>query len=610
MKKTRKQAKAVEPRWDLSVFYEGIDDPRLDQDEATAERLAKEFHAQFKGQLDRKLGPAIAAFAEIEMLTNKVGCYLALAQAVAVNDEKIRTKQHDVMARWLAAAGEYLEFFNLEIADLPEAAIEAQCAGDPVADFHRPWLKRVRIFKPHNLSEAVESALTKRAQYSSSSWSDFYDVVEADLRFPYRGRKLTLEQVLDLTSNSPDGQVRAAALKAANEGLKGSFVKYSTQTLNMIVGEHEVERRERGYAHAMSARNLSNFIPDQVVDALHEAVKEVAVPLARSYYRLKAAHLGRKTLRWSDRNAPISEAQSKKIPFDEALAMVEAAYRSFSPTLADLVRRFSVEKRIDAPTSPDKQSGAFNLSAVLPGKVPVSWTLLNYQGSDRDVMTLAHELGHGVHGILAGEVQGPLMQHTPTAYAETASVFGEMTVFTDLRARRARAGDEPALLAMLMKKIDDFMNTCVRQISFSEFEKRVHGGGGKRLSPEEMCAIWQDVTRQFYGPEGEVFTYRDTSHLWSYVSHFHRPFYVYGYAFGELLTQSLYAQRPTLRDRFEPLYLDLLKAGGTKDAVELLRPFGLDPGRPSFWADGIKVGAGKLIKDAEELSRSLGVKIK
>jgi len=610
MKKNASRAKNAEPRWDLSVYYDGINDPQIDRDEATIEKIAKEFHAAFKGQLDKKLGPAIAAYSEIEMLGNKIGGYLALSQSVAVNDEKIRTKNHEIMARWLAAAGEYLEFFNLEIANLPEEAVEAQCASDPLVAFHRPWLKRVRMFKPYNLSEPVESALTKRAQFATPSWSDFYDVVEADLHFPFHGKKLSLEQIINLTGNAPDGKVRAAALKALNDGLKGSFVKYSSQTLNMIVGAHEVERRERGYAHAMSARNLSNFIPDQVVDALHEAVKEVAVPLARRYYRLKAAHLGRKTLRWSDRNAPISMARAKRIPYDEALAMVEAAYRSFSPTLADIVKRSAAERRIDAPTFPDKQSGAFNMSMVLPGRQAVSWTLLNYQGSERDVMTLAHELGHGAHGILAGEAQGPLMQHAPMAYAETASVFGEMTVFNDLRARRECAGDEPALLAMLMKKIDDFMNTCVRQISFSEFEKRVHAGGGRRLSPDELCAVWQEVTRQFYGPDGKVFTYENTSHLWSYVSHFHRPFYVYSYAFGELLTQSLYAKRPSIGDRFEPLYVDLLKAGGTKDAVELLKPFGLDPGKPRFWADGIVIGAGKMIQEAEELSRGLGVKIK
>src|SRR4029077_13793377 len=263
----------------------------------------------------------------------------------------------------------------------------------------------------------------------------------------------------------------------------------------------------------------------------------------------------------------------------------------------------------------EKRSGAFNSSHVLPGGKPVSYTLMNYLGSNRDVMTLAHELGHGVHGILAGEAQGPLMFHAPIAYCETASVFGEMTTFTFLKERLIRSGDKHSLLALIMSKIDSTINTVVRQIGFSNFERRLHGMNESyttwkeptKRSVEELDAIWLKTAQELYGEEGDIFTYENSNHLWAYIPHFHSPFYVYGYAFGELLTQSLYAQRRRLGPKFEPLYLDLLCSGSTKNVVELLAPFDLDPRSEAFWREGIGGSLGALIEEAEEMSRDLGV---
>jgi oligoendopeptidase F len=231
------------------------------------------------------------------------------------------------------------------------------------------------------------------------------------------------------------------------------------------------------------------------------------------------------------------------------------------------------------------------------------------------VMTLAHELGHGVHGILAGEAQGPLMFHAPIAYCETASVFGEMTTFAYLKERLARTRDTKSLLALIMGKIDKMLNTIVRQIGFSNFERRLHGmddcyaswAEPRKRSVEELDALWLSTAEELYGRQGEIFTYNDIGHLWAYIPHFHSPFYVYGYAFGELLTQSLFAQRHRLGPRFEPLYLDLLRSGSTKDVVALLEPFGLDARNDAFWREGISQGLGALIAEAEEMSRALGV---
>ena len=471
-------------------------------------------------------------------------------------------------------------------------------------------IEHQRIFKPHLLSEPVEAALTKRSPFGPNSWDEFFDECEADLRFDHKAGKKNLTEMLDILTNSKDAALRAEVQKTINDGLGGYFAKYSAQTLYVIVGKGAVERRERHYRNPMESRNKENRVPDAVVDALHNAVKNVAGPLARRYYRLKAGLLGMKTLRWSDRNAPLPFTDTTVVPYDNAISTVLAAYESFSPTLTGIIQDFIATKRIDVPATTGKRGGAFNCSFVLPGNRPHSFTFLNYLGSNHDVTTLAHELGHGVHGILAGEAQGPLMFHPPIAYCETASVFGEMTTFSFLRKQLAEKGDSAALLALITQKIEGMLNTVVRQIGFSNFERRIHGMNPQytewleptKLSVEELDGLWLTTAKELYGEDGEVFTYENASHLWSYVSHFHRPFYVYGYAFGELLTQSLYAQQMRLGPRFEPLYLDLLRSGATKSVSELLEPFGLNPTDETFWAEGIRVSLEAMIAEAEKLA--------
>jgi len=365
----------------------------------------------------------------------------------------------------------------------------------------------------------------------------------------------------------------------------------------------------------MDGRNISNQLPDAVVDVLHKTVMEKAGPLAKRFYKLKANILHRRKLRWSDRNAPMPFADTAIVSWNYALETVLAAYQSFSPTLAKIVNKMVADGCIDAPTMPGKQGGAFNSSNVLANGAPVSMTFLNFFGSREDIMTLAHELGHGVHGILAGQAQGPLMQHAPTALSETASIFGEMTTFMFLKKQLADAGEREELLALLMKNLDGMMNTVVRQIGFSNFERRLHGWdpatgqwkGSQKFSVSELDALWLETVYELYGQPGEVFTYKDVEHLWAYISHFHRPFYVYGYSFGELLTQSLYAARSRIGDSFEPLYLDMLRAGNIKNVTQLLEPFGLNPEDPAFWEDGIKVSMEAMLEEAEQLARELGL---
>jgi oligoendopeptidase F len=601
---------ANQVRWDLSILYSDIDDPCLASDLRKVAEMAAHFSLTCKGHLAELLGPAIADYSEIEMLADKISTYLALRESTNLMDAAIKAKHASVRRELSALQGEHLTFFELELVQLTDDTLQKWYKREPIVAKHRPWIEHTRVFKPHYLSEPVESALTKRSPFDASSWGDFFDEVEADLEFRFHGQTMNLTELLHLLTESKDADERAEAMKIINDGLGGPFAKYAAQTLYMVAGSKAVEDKERGFAHPMDWRNKANRIPDSVVDVLHKSVTNLGGSLTRRYYKLKARHLGLGVLRWSDRNAPMPFADTTIIPFEEAADIVTTSYESFSPTLTTIVKSFFAERRIDAPVVKEKRHGAFNSSHVLPGGKPVSYTLLNYLGSNKDVMTLAHELGHGVHGILAGEAQGPLMFHAPIAYCETASVFGEMTTFTFLKERLIRSGDRLSLLALIMAKIDSTINTVVRQIGFSNFERRLHGMNesytkwteSKRLSVEELDAIWLKTAKELYGEEGEVFTYENSSHLWAYVPHFHTPFYVYGYAFGELLTQSLFAQRQRLGARFEPLYLDLLRSGSTKDVVDLLAPFGLDARSDAFWNDGINASLGALITEAEQLS--------
>jgi len=596
--------------WDLSSIYSGISDPHIDLDISEFAGRAEKFRLDHRGKLAETLGLAITEYSELEMLGGKVMVYLSLQQSLDVTNEAVKAKLARAQQVMSQVQGEYLTFFELELVALEDAVLESLYTRDDVVQRHRPWIEQQRVFKPHLLSEPVEAALTKRSPFGPESWDEFFDEFEADLRFDHQGEKMSLTEMLDILTNSKDAALRAEVQKSINDGLGGYFAKYSAQTLYVIVGKGSVEQKERNYRNPMDARNKSNRIPDEVVDALHEAVKNVAAPLARRYYRLKAELLGLKTLRWSDRNAPLPFSDTTVVPFDKAMATVLAAYRSFSPTLAGIIEEFIATNRIDAPAAKGKRGGAFNCSFVLPGNKPQSFTFLNYLGSNHDVTTLAHELGHGVHGILAGAEQGPLMFHPPIAYCETASVFGEMTTFNFVKENLAKAGDRAALLALITQKIEGMLNTVVRQIGFSNFERRIHGMDATysewkeptKLSVEELDALWLATAKEMYGEEGEVFTYENANHLWAYVSHFHRPFYVYGYAFGELLTQSLYAQRSRLGGRFENLYLDLLRSGSTKNVAELLEPFGIDPTDEKFWADGIRLSLEEMITEAEGLA--------
>lgn len=602
--KKAKKTGAERVRWNLTSLYKGMKDPEIEKDVARFERMAKRFRTSHKGKLKRTLGKALRDYAKLETLSGKVVIFLYLNFSTKLDNDFIKGRRAEIGNRFSAAWGEYLTFFELEVARMPKKDIQRLLKSDRTVKKHRPWVEQVRKDAPHLLSEEVESALTKRSPFGPGSWAGYFDEMEGRLRFPLGKKMLTLPEILHALDEERDPKKRAAILKTVNEGLAGEFAELSAMTLYQTAGKKKVEDRERGYPHPMAARNEGNMIPDKVVEAVHTAVHDVGSPLAKRLYRLKTRHLGLRKLNWSDRNAKMPFVDKTIIPWSEAKDIVLRAYGSFSPTLAFLVKQQFDRKRIDAPPGKGKASGAYNYSMIHPDGTPMSWTFLNYQGSNRDVQTLAHELGHGVHGLLAGEEQGPVMFRAPMAFAETASVFGEMTTFRYLNERLKQSGDDESRLALIMGKLDSMINTVVRQIGFSDFEQEVHKAG-RRLSVPELNEIWMRTVRALYGEDGEVFRYRNMDHLWCYVGHFHRPFYVYAYAFGEMLTQLLYGLQDEMGERFEPRYLDLLRAGGTKDVVKLTKPFGLNPRDSRIWKKALKDGIGALLAEAEELSKKL-----
>ncbi|MBF0185855.1 MAG: hypothetical protein HQM06_15910 [Magnetococcales bacterium] len=592
------------PVWDLSPIYRGLDDPLLQEDLAWLQSHYPAFAADFRGKLAERLGDALQEWERFAERLNRLYFYLHLRHAADLEEEAVKNRLHEVNVLVDRLGGEYATFFTIELAALPEEIWQRHCQQDARCLRLRSWVEQVRLQRPFMLSTEVEAALSKRATFAASSWSDFYDEVESELRFALADGPATLEKALHQLNNDPDADRRFAVLTALNDGLGGSFARFSAQVLNMVVGSKRVEDQERSYPHPMSYRNRHNRLDDGIVQALHQAVEEEATPLCQRYYQLKARLLGLPLLRWSDRNAPLPFADQSRIPYQEGWQLVLQAFQQFSPTLAELVSQVARQGAIDVAPRPAKQSGAFNYSVVLPGGHTLSYVLLNYQESSRDVMTLAHELGHAVHGLLAGEAQGALLASAPMAYAETASIFAEMTTFQFLRQRLQQQNNPLALLALLTERIETFLNSVVRQIGFSFFEQAVHGHDG-RLSAADLAQLWHQSLLRLYGPPGETFRYEATENLWSYISHFHNPFYVYAYACGELLTQSLYAVQPRLGPRFEPCYRQLLQAGGSQDLVTLLRPFELDPTDAAFWRQGIRTTLQPLMQEAEALAALL-----
>ncbi len=575
------------PSWDLRDLYASPDDPRLHADLAATEQAARDFAARYAGRLadlsGADLAAAVRAYEELQEALGKAGSYAQLLFAAQSEDPAVGRFYQTISER-ITNISTHTLFFTLELNRLDEAALTAKLQ-DPALARYAPWLRDLRVFLPHQLSDEVEKLLLEKDVTGHAAWSRLFDETTAGLRLQVQDEELPLSAALNKLSD-PDRAVR----KAAGEAVAGAMARHEklfALITNTLAKDKAIDDEWRHYPTPTAFRNRANMVEDEVVSALVSAVKSAYPRLSHRYYAMKAQWLGLDKLEYWDRNAPLPGDADRAIPWAEAKSMVLDAYGAFSPDLAATISPFFTKGWIDAAPRPGKSGGAFAHPTV-PSAHP--YVLMNYHGRARDVMTLAHELGHGAHQMLA-RGQGYLMSGTPLTLAETASVFGEMLTFRSLLA----AETDPARRRLLLAgKVEDMLNTVVRQIAFYEFERKLHDERRDgELLPARIGEIWLEVQRESLGP---AFTFAPDYRLfWAYVPHFiHTPFYVYAYAFGDCLVNALYAVYQESADRpgFVAKYQAMLQAGGTLRHKELLAPFGLDASDPAFWQKGLDVIAG------------------
>ncbi len=587
------------PTWDLSDLYPEIDGPALKADLADLTEESEAFRARYEAKLagldGEALGAALEAYEVLRERLDRIMSFAQLAYSGDISNPEIGRFYQSMQEATNAISSRVL-FFTLELNRLPEEALEAKLAAAARLARYRPWLRDLRALRPHQLADDLERLLHEKYVAGRGAWVRLFDETMAALRFPLDGPsgvvELTSAEILDKMTD-PDAAVRKGAAESLGQVL-GANVKLFSHITNTLAKDKEIEDGWRGFARPVSSRNLGNYVEDEVVDALVAAVSEAFPRLSHRYYALKAKWFGVERLPYWDRNAPLPDEDRRRIPWAEARDTVLTAYAAFSGELAEVGRRFFDNPWIDAPVRPGKAPGAFAHPTV-PSAHP--YLLVNYQGRTRDVMTLAHELGHGVHQVLAGG-QGHLMADTPLTLAETASVFGEMLTF---RALLAAEEDPARRKVMLAQKVEDMLNTVVRQIAMHNFETQVHGERQKgELLPERLGEIWLETQTEALGPA--VTLEGDYRHYWAYIPHFvHVPFYVYAYAFGDCLVNSLYAVYEDASAGFAERYLEMLRAGGTKRHKELLAPFGLDAADPAFWSRGLGV-VGGFIDELEAMA--------
>lgn len=586
------------PEWRLDDLFSGRDDPRIEA-ELQAAAAANDALVKLKGAFvgargdAARLGLLLAeGIGSYEAAVNglwAVGAYAGLAASVARDDPAWAKFESDVRARSAVIGAESL-FFTLELNQLEEWEIEAALRAHPEAARYRPWLRRVRLGRPHELTADLERMLVDRAP-AVANWTRLYDETLSRMTVKAGADGLTLAEALNRMSDP-----EPAKRKAAAQGLAKALEERTPVLglcLNTVAMEKQVEDRWRKFAHPADSRHLANEVDADAVAALEAAVVEHYPSISHRYYRLKAQLMGKKTLEHWDRNAPLDQARPRQYGWDEAKALVLDSFASLAPGFADKARVFFDRPWIDARPRAGKSSGAYS-HPVTSEKHP--YVFLNYMGERRDVLTLAHELGHAVHQTLAAP-QGTLLADTPLTLAETASIFGEGLVFDRLLAEAAPA-DRRALLA---GKIEDGLNTVVRQIAFHRFETRFHAERANgEVGAEHIGAIWMAVMGESLGPAIRLGP--GYEHYWAYVSHFvHSPFYVYAYAFGNLLVEALVEARRKDPAGFAPLYEDLLAAGGARTYVEALAPFGLNPREKAFWDGGCQ-RLERLVDEFEQLA--------
>lgn len=576
------------PVWDLTDFYPSLISKEVQDDIKKAEDLAKDFAKKYKNKISKisgeNLGKAIKTYEEIQEILGKLSAYSYLNYAGDMADAKNTAFYQDIGEKINNIAAD-LVFFDLEINNIADKDLKNLIKESATLKNYQPYLRDVRSFKKYQLDENLEKLFLDKSTTSASAWSRLFDETINNLEFPYKKKILNSSEIFDLMSNK-DEKIRQEAGKVIGATL-GKNIKLLAYITNILAKDKDISDKWRGFAAPISARNVSNFIEDEIVENLFNKVKENYPQISHRYYKIKAKMLGKNKMQYWDRNAPLPAAKEEKISWEEAKEIVLTAYSNFSPKLAELGKKFFDNNWIDVPVRNGKDSGAFSHPCV-PSVHP--YLLLNYQGKVRDVMTLAHELGHGVHQLLAAK-QGYLMAGTPLTLAETASVFGEQLTFQEILRREKNPEKKKLIIA---GKVEDMINTVVRQIAFLDFEKKIHDARKNgEISIETINKFWMEVQVESLG---DIFEFSDEyKYYWSYIPHFiHSPFYVYSYAFGDCLVNSLYGAYQNGLPNFQDKYFAMLESGGTLHHKELLKPFHLNAADPDFWQKGLDVISGYI----------------
>lgn len=583
------------PTWDLSDLYKSLDDEQINIDLKKLEKDIKNFQ-RYKGKIDtlsgKDLYDALIEYENISELMSKLGSYASLKYTENLSvDENIKFYQK--INEKLTELSSPLIFFSLEINKIPNEKMNELYSQSRSLRVYKSVLDEIRLAKPHQLNEKLEKLMLEKSLVARDAWSRLFDETIDNMEFIYDGKTYNEAEMLEMM-NGKDEKVRKETSKIFGEtlGKNGKLFAYITNTL---AKDKEINDRWRRYKTPISAMNLHNLIEDDVVEALRNSVKKNYENIAHRYYAWKAKELGKEKLHYSDRNTPLPYNDDKIYKYEDAKNIVLSAYNDFSPKMAEIGQEYFDKNWIDVPTRQGKRGGAF-MSPTTPKVHP--YILLNYTGRTRDVMTLAHELGHGIHQRLADK-NGFFMSNTPLTLAETASVFGEQLTFRKLLSQET---DNQKKKAILASKIEDMINTVIRQIAFLEFETKVHNERKNGEIPlERLNEIWLEVQKESLGEQNFIFD-DEYKNYWMYIPHFiHSPFYVYSYAFGDCLVNSLYSIYQKQPKGFADKYIALLSAGGSKKYNELLKPFKLNPKNPDFWQNGLDV-LSSMIDELESLN--------
>ena len=581
------------PIWNLKDLYESPKAKKLSNDlnklRITTKKFEKKYELKITKLSSNQLLKAIIELEDIDTKIDKIMSYAHLLVAEDGNNEKNKIF-YQQMQEQITNIASSLVFFSLGINEISEKNLK-KIYADNKLKIYKNWIKNIRKFKPYQLDVKTEKLLQEKSITSRSAWVRLFDDTIASLKFPFKGKNLSSAEIFNFLSDKKESNRKKSAEVVS--GVLKDNISLFTSITNNLAKDKSINDKWRGLPSPVSSRNLSNVVEDEVVEALTETIKENYPKIAHRYYKIKAKWFKKKSLMYWDRNAPLPFQSQSIYSWKDARQIVTNAYSNFDKRAGNIVNKFFDNSWIHAPVIAGKSPGAFAASTV-PSVHP--FILVNYQGKARDIATLAHELGHGIHQYLAGKKQTYFNSSTPLTLAETASVFGEMLTFKSLLSITKKENERKGLLA---NKVEDMLNTVVRQIAFFEFEKRIHDQRKiKELSVNEICKIWIDVQKQSLGPS--IKFNDDYKYFWSYIPHFiHSPFYVYAYAFGDCLVNSLFNVYESKLPKFEDKYITLLESGGSNTYDKLLKPFGLNPKKKDFWQKGVNV-IESLIDQLEE----------